>query len=189
MFNYIIAITIITLTLLIAISVIATSLYNGIPPMPTSPKVKTKLLRVLPPLEKGNIFEIGSGWGTLAFSLAKHFPMCSVHAYENSFFPYLFSTHCNKLKSLNNLYFHYQNFFFVSLKEADLIVCYLYPSAMKKLKKKLDNELSANCRILSHTFAIPGWKAEHIYEVNDLYHTKIYLYHFNTANPNLHLLA
>lgn len=145
----------------------------GISPMPTSPKVKEELFKLLPNEVNGDIYELGSGWGTLARSLAAHYTDHEILAYELSPVPYLFSRLVNTRK---NLHLKREDFFTVSLKEAGLVVCYLYPGAMLKLKAKFESELKPGALVLSHTFAIPGWKPVKIVEVNDLYRTKIYLY-------------
>ena len=148
----------------------------GITPTPTSAKVKKKLLQILPKRITGQIVELGSGWGTLAFSLAHHFPESKVKAYEISPIPYFISQLISKWLLYPNLHFIRQDFFDISLENATLIVCYLYPGAMNRLKTKFERELKPEAYVLSHTFAIPGWTPMSFTEVNDLYHTPIYLY-------------
>lgn len=153
------------------------SLRNGISPMPTSPKVKHLLINSLPKKWHGAIYELGSGWGTLAFPLAAKYPNCSVLAYENSPVPYLYSKILYLFFRHKNLLLKRQDFFEVDLKNAKMIVCYLYPGAMLRLKTKFEQELPQDSLVISHTFSVPGWKADKIIEVPDLYHSKIYIYH------------
>lgn len=150
--------------------------YNGISPMPTSKKAKISLFKNLPVCREGTIFELGSGWGTLVFPLAKKYPTCKVIGLENSPLPYLFSKSRQRLNPLPNLELRFTNFFSLPLNEASLIVCYLYPGAMKKLKIKFEKELTKGTYVISHTFSIPGWQPLNVYEIHDLYHNKIYLY-------------
>lgn len=144
--------------------------------MPTSFKTKRLLLDSLPKDQKGIIYELGSGWGTLIFPLAKQYPNCTVIGYENSPVPFLFAKGWLFFSRDTNLQIKRQDFFKADLKDASLIICYLYPGAMQSLKEKFEKELGKETIIVSHTFAIPQWKAYKIYEVNDLYHTKIYFY-------------
>ena len=160
----------------ILILIVGWSIKNGIGPMPTSPKVKRLLLDHLPKHCKGIIFELGSGWGTLAFSLAKKYPDCSIMAYENSPVPYGFSKFLNLFFRHRNLSIKRQDFFDVNLEKGTIIICYLYPEAMKKLKEKFEKELKPGTLIASHTFSIRGWSAVKIIEVPDIYHSKIYFY-------------
>ncbi len=150
----------------------------GITPTPTSPKVKARLLEILP-LEseiKGQIAELGSGWGTLAFAIARRFPNTLVYAYEISPIPYYISKFISYLIPYHNLCLVRQDFFTVSLNSVSLVICYLYPEAMARLKDKLSQELAPGAFVLSHTFAIPGWTPIRFIKVDDLYQTPIYLY-------------
>ncbi len=148
----------------------------GITPTPTSAKVKHKLLSILPKQISGEIAELGSGWGTLAFALARHFPTNQVNAYEISPIPYFISKLIYLVFPYPNLRIKRQDFFDVSLHHVSLVVCYLYPGAMTRLKTKLEGELAPEAYVLSHTFAIPGWTPIRFVRANDLYHTSIYLY-------------
>lgn len=159
------------------ILIVGWSLKNGIGPMPTSPKTKRVLFENLPADWRGTIYELGSGWGTLAFPLAKKYPSCTVVAYENSPIPYLFSKIRHIFWGYKNLFLKRQDFFKADLKNATMIVCYLYPGAMQKLKKKFENELMKGTLIVSNTFSVPGWHADKVVVVQDMYHSKIYLYY------------
>lgn len=164
---------------LIMLSIVCWTLKNGISPMPTSPKVRTELLKWVPPLSGGKIYELGSGWGTLAFALAKEFPGCHVHAYETSWIPYFYSIWKKKFLNVPNLTFHRRDLFTVSLQDASLIVCYLYPGVMQKLQLKFSKELLPSAIVISHTFALPNWEPFQTIEVKDIYKTRIYVYKMN----------
>lgn len=160
-----------------AVSIIVWSVRNGIAPMPTSPKAKKILLaKALPHEIQGPIFELGSGWGTLVFPLAKQFPLSQVTGYESSLIPYGVSKIVSFFFRQKNLRLARRDFFQEDLHEAALVVCYLYPGAMSKLKLKFEKELQPGTWVISNTFAIPGWYPIHVYEVNDLYRSKILVY-------------
>ena len=160
----------------IVISLVAWSIKNGISPMPTSFKAKSALLALLPSDLQGKIYELGSGWGTLMLPLARHYPRNMIIGFETSPLPYGFSLIWLKIIPLKNVKIMRQDFFSADLKEASLVVCYLYPGAMKKLKDKFQKELKPGTFVISNTFSITGWKVERLIEVGDLYHSKIYLY-------------
>ena len=141
--------------------------------MPTSSKVRRDLFATLPHLENGTVVDLGSGWGHLIFPLAKKYRTCKVVGYENSPIPYLFSTLVN---CVPNLTIMRKNFFKIPLRDVDLVICYLFPRAMEQLKIKLERELKPGARVISHTFAVPGWAPSQTMKVDDLYLSKIYLY-------------
>src|SRR5260221_4754564 len=141
--------------LLALLSIVIWTYITGISPMPTSPKVKKKLLDALPSSLHGTIVELGSGWATLAAPLAKKYPDCQVYGYETSPIPYLYGKIV--AYTISNLHMKRLDFFTIKLYQARLVVCYLYPKAMQKLKGKFDEELLSGTYVVSHTFAVPGW--------------------------------
>lgn len=166
-------VTTLSVALCILASILFFTLKNGISPMPTSMKVRNNLLMHMPQLQQGKIVDLGSGWGNLLFPLSRHYTHCEVIGYENSPLPYIFSSLMNHQ---SNVKIVRGDFFEASLGDVDLIVCYLFPKGMHKLKSKLERELKPGTQIVTHTFAIPGWNPDKTVEVDDVYHTKIYVY-------------
>ena len=136
-------------------------------------KLLVALFSNLPDLNEGTIVELGSGWGNLIFPLSKKYPNCKVIGYENSPVPFLYSA---LLNHRSNLKIIRGNFFQKPLQGVDLIVCYLFPRGMEKLRKKLEKELSAGAIVVSHTHPIPEWNPKEVIEVDDLDHSTIYIY-------------
>jgi len=144
--------------------------------MPTSSKVKKVIENALPEKIEGKVYELGCGWGGLAFQLATHYPDQEILAYEVSPIPWLYTDIMRRIYRLPNMTLYWKDFFNESLSDAGLVVCYLYPAAMERLKKKFEAELSPGTVIISNTFAIPGWEPEQVVKVNDFYRTKVYVY-------------
>lgn len=167
-------------------SVVVWSLKNGISPMPTSDKVRRKVLASIPPNTQGKIVDLGSGWGNMAIQLAKHLPHCQVIGYETSPIPYYFSKLWLYFDKLQNLAIEKNDFSNISLKDKSLIYTYLYPGAMKVLKKKFDDELTPGTIVISNTFAVPGWDPIQVLEVKDMYNTRIYMYIKSNSNIEAH---
>ena len=159
-----------------AIHITLVSLKVGISPMPTSKKVKEALFNHFPSIESGEVLELGSGWGHLCFPLATQLPACSIKGIEYSWVPYLFSRCMQKIMKRPNLKIEKGDFYQTSFRHAQCVVCYLFPKAMEKLKEKFDKELPEGAFVISHTFAITGWKPITETIASDLYRTKIYLY-------------
>ncbi|XXF75394.1 SAM-dependent methyltransferase [Myxococcaceae bacterium GXIMD 01537] len=157
-------------------SIIFYTLRTGISPMPTSPRVRRRLLTLVPLEQQGTLVEAGSGWGTLAFALADHCPGARVVAYELSPLPYAFSWLRQRLAPRPNLRLVRGDFLQASFAEAALVVCYLFPGGMTRLAPKLRAELPPGARILSHTFALRGWTPLRSTVVDDLFRTHLYLY-------------
>lgn len=158
------------------LSLVAYTLRTGISPMPTSWRVRRQVLGLVEPELEGTVLELGAGWGTLAFGLAERCPRARVVAFELSPLPYAFCWLRQRLVRRPNLELRREDFFRASFAGAAVVVCYLFPGAMARLGPKLREELPAGARIISHTFALRGWKPLRTQVVDDLYRTPIYLY-------------
>lgn len=158
-------------------SIVLWSIRNGIAPMPTSPKAKRALLKALPPTISGTVYELGAGWGTLLLPLARRYPHAETIGFETSPIPYLVAR--ARIRGFQNIKLQRQDFMQTDLADAGLVVCYLYPEAMRRLKIKFEVELKAGTWVISNTFAIPGWEPLQVVSVDDLYRNKIYIYKIN----------
>ena len=135
--------------------------------MPSSSQAKKAIYSLLPLEVEGTVYELGAGWGDILKELSTHYPR--VIGYELSPLPWAISALRTK-KCLR------KDFFEADLSDAGLIVCYLYPGAMRKLKEKFEKELKPGTLIISNTFQIPGWEPKQIINLRDLYRTPIYFY-------------
>jgi precorrin-6B methylase 2 len=165
------------------LSIVFESLRNGISPMPASAKVRHAVADEINRLSKGGtILEAGSGWGTLAIHLARQCPGWKIIGIENSPVPLWVSRffwRCISAvngSSLVSISFIKGNIYTYPYAEVDVIVCYLYPGAMKQLSEIANNRLSPGTRIISVCFALPGREPECIVTCGDLYRTKVYVY-------------
>lgn len=143
--------------------------------MPTSFKVKRKLIEELPDTFEGKIADLGSGWGTLLFALAEKYPHAKIIGYETSPIPYFVSKILCCLKGKKNIQLQRVDFFEIPWEQFDMVICYLYPGAMREIEKKVP-ELHKNALLVSHTFALSDRKPGKEVECPDLYRTKIYFY-------------
>lgn len=156
--------------LILLIILVITVFYSwklGISPMPSSSQAKKAIYSLLPLEAHGTVYELGAGWGDILKELASRYP--KVIGFELSPLPWLVSFVRTK-KCVR------KDFFNADLSDAALIVCYLYPAAMRKLKLKFEKELKPGTMIISNTFQIPGWEPTRIITLRDLYKTPIYLY-------------
>lgn len=167
-------------SLAIALVVIALiyiyTLLTGISPMPTSAKVRGAMLAALPDNINGAIFELGSGWGTLAVPLARQYSNCPVLGFEISPLPWLYSRLRQMVTQTQNLTFHRRNYLTADFSASALIVVYIHADGMEKLKPKFERELKPGTLILSNFFQIRGWEPIQELTVDDIHQTKVYLY-------------
>lgn len=134
------------------------------------------MLDAIPPETKGNIYDLGSGFGGLALLLAKRYPEANIVALELSLFPWLIACTRKMILRRKNVWFLKKDIHTFPLKAANIVMCYLYPGAMQKLDGKFRKELRKNTLIVSNSFSLPNWKEKAVFSAGDLSATKIYLY-------------
>ena len=163
--------------LLAVASVIYYGIRLGITPMPSSRKAIATLIGLIPDTTDGKIVDLGSGWGTLAYPIAKRFPNAEVVGYELSPLPWLYSRAKAVLVRRPNLSLLRRSVFDADLSDVDVVVVYLHPAAMRKLGPKFERELRPGTLVLSNTFAVPKWEPTQTYHLgkswlstsNDIY--------------------
>ncbi len=170
-----------TLTVLLLIVAIFNEYYQfrtKVSCMPTVPKVRKELLKIVSKYlddNHKNIAELGCGWGGLAVSLAKDNKKLNVTGIELSIFPYLISRF---RKSPKNLKILYQNIYDFNLQNTDIVICYLSNDHMAKLEYKMENELKSGSIVISSTFIFSKKQPIEVVELLGIYNTKIYIYLF-----------
>lgn len=156
-------------------------LITGISPVSSTFKSRKKIINSVSPDQEGYIYELGAGWGALAFPVARRCPNAKVVAYELSPIPWLFM----KIRSIffgpRNLRLVRRNFLRDDLSKAALILCYLHPQAMIKLSPKLARELDASTRIICNTFELPAWTPTLVANLEDLMCPQIFYYKLESA--------
>ncbi|SFL95577.1 hypothetical protein SAMN03159341_112153 [Paenibacillus sp. 1_12] len=173
------SVVLIAVMLLVMLFIIVSSLLNGISPMPSSLQVcRTVAAEINRVPRRGSMVEAGSGWGTLALHLVKHCPGWQLNGIENSLIPLWSSRLISRLfaRDRNSLKFTYGDIYRYSYDHTDLVVCYLYPGAMKRLSPILQKQLPPGAMVISVCFAMPDWQPERIITCKDLYRTKVYVY-------------
>jgi predicted O-methyltransferase YrrM len=164
------------IVLLVILLLLVYTLRTGISPVPTTPRVARVMLAMLPALPPGRVYELGSGWGGLAIALARRLPERAVVAVELSPLPWLLTRVRLALAPCPNLILLRGDFHALSLADAALVACYLYPGAMARLRPKLEAELPPGALVVSNSFAVPGWTATDKRIADDQYASPVYLY-------------
>lgn len=163
----------------IAVLFIVSSLaWVGILSAPYVPTRKRDLKRIyeIAQIRPGQVvYDLGAGDGRILIYGAKHYGIKGVGC-ELALFPLLSS----KIKALcagvsGQLSLRWKNLYKIDVSEADLVVSYLLPKTMGKLKKKFEQELKPGAKVIACGFEVPGW--EHVkYDKPDKRHVGLYLY-------------
>ena len=164
------------LALMAVLLVLVYTLWTGVPPTPSGPGLRAALFRCLPDAAAGPVYELGSGWGGIALGLVARYPGVAVRAFELSPLPFAVSRLRRWMAGANDLLIGRSDLFHQPLNDAALVICYLFPGKMVRLREKLSRELAPGTLVFSLVFAIPGWTPVRVETARDLYRSKVYVY-------------
>lgn len=148
----------------------------GVPPMPSGLAAKRAMLELLPERIDGVIYDLGSGWGGLAFALARRYPENRVVGIELSPVPYLAARLRLLISGRRNLTFERTDFLRRDLSDAGACTCYLMIWAMRRLEPYLKEQLPAGAVVVSHAFAFVDWPPDERVHVPEAGSTWFYRY-------------
>jgi hypothetical protein len=162
--------------LMIALSLVGFTISTGIAPMPSSTAACRAMRAAVAAAPDGPVVDLGSGWGTLAISVARADRGRRVIGYEVSWFPWLVSVALARVLRLSNVSFVRADFRGVALPWPAVILCYLYPGGMRDVAHKLATEMPKPLTLVSNTFALPSMQPHETIRLDDLYRTVIRVY-------------
>jgi len=169
---------IVLIVCLLVIFVASSLAWVGILAAPYVPSRKRDLKRVfeIGGVKKGDlVYDLGCGDGRILIYGAQHHGIRG-RGVELAACPYLFAVVKVWLKGLRGrVKIIYGSFFKTDLREADVVVTYLLPRAMQKLKPKFEKELKKGAKVVALGFEVKGWQPI-IYDKPDKKHVGIYVY-------------
>lgn len=169
-------IALLLITVIICLSVVWSTVWLGISPMPSSKKAREAVLKLSRETGTGPLYELGSGWGNLLIPLARQFPERKIVGYELSLLPWLTSLILVKLLQLKNVELHRQNFLKADLSEASVLLCYLYPGGMQAIADRLTAGHMTPEYLISNNFSLPAHHPVNVLYLTDFYKSPVYLY-------------
>ncbi len=133
---------------------------GGAPFVPTKRSSAEAMIR-LANLKKGTkVYDLGSGNGKL-LRLAQAKGARAVGFEIN---PLLVM-----LSNLRGARTRWKNFWNADISDADVVLVYLLPTHMERLKRKLKKEVKKGTLVVSNSFIFPGWKILRQDSVNHIY--------------------
>lgn len=123
--------------------------------VPSSNRVVRAMLELAAPKPHEKIIDLGAGDARFLIHAKKMFPDATVTGYEGAWWVYALGR-VRVFFSGENVTLLHQDFFSVSLRDADVVCCYLSIDAMKRLLPKLQQELKPGARVVSHAFSFHG---------------------------------
>lgn len=155
----IIVVCIVLAFVLIVILALSTSLivtvFGGGPFVPTPPPAVKKILKEAGIKKGAFLYDIGAGDGRFLHYAEKLYGARAI-GFEIDPFIYL-------IAKLKQILFGWKgtiirdNFQNHSIKDADIVICYMLPETLKIYQKKFDKELQIGATVVSYTFHIGSW--------------------------------
>ena len=107
-------------------------------------------------LERGILYDLGSGHGRFAAKIAKGLPNMKVWGIDDNGFRIALS----KARSLfvKNIKFKKENIFSANLSSANIVYIYLPQELMQDLQTKLQKELKPGVIIITNKVNFPSWQ-------------------------------
>lgn len=153
-----IALPLITVLMVLILVHQAAVFWLGAPTVSTPPDVAAVMLDQIPDHFDGTIVDLGAGWGALVAAAVARFPQAHVVAVEASPIPWLVLVVSQRLFSWRTVSVLRRDLFQIPLNHADVVLCFLYPKTLERLRLKLRAELRSGAVVVSHRFAIPRWR-------------------------------
>ena len=144
--------------------------------MPSSRKARQAVIELVRERGYREVVELGSGFGHLAIAIARACPEVKVIAYENSFFPWLFSLIARKWLHLPNLSLNFGNYYKADLSNQTAFICYYSTIGIQKTYDKLLKISNLRKDLISICFAVNQINPLITVRLKDLMSTSIYLY-------------
>lgn len=171
-------------TILILFIIIGLGLYGlqeyyqiklGIRPRPTPQNVINDIATILQSIgDTGTFVDLGSGYGTLIFGLAKRLPGWEFVGVEQSPTPWLMSNLRSIIKQVGNYRFFIGDAAQVPLHNYDVVYTNQSPTILKKWERGLAQRLESGTLFLSLDAALPRIKPLDKLTVDDVHTLYVY---------------
>jgi hypothetical protein len=148
-----VSLAVLLVTFLACLSLLVFQGITGVPPMSSSASEAADVVALLKQANlpaQANVYELGSGWGSLVIALARAFPDARVRGIEASPLPYWVARF--RTRKLSNVFLQRGNFHRCDLRDAHAVTCYLMIKPMPRLAAQLDRTLAAGTPVVSLTF-------------------------------------
>lgn len=132
------------------------SIITCVPFVPTARKARKRMVE-LAELKPGEIvYDLGCGDGCLLIEAMKK-ERVQARGYEISPMVYLLAKLRVLCSGARGITIRLNDFFGISLRDADVIFCYLMPCTIERLAKKLERECKEGCRVIANSFQFKTW--------------------------------
>ncbi|MGD0250098.1 MAG: SAM-dependent methyltransferase [Thermoplasmata archaeon] len=136
---------------------------------PTPRRAVERMLRFAEVGPQDTVYDLGAGTGAIVFRAARIY-RAKVVAVEVEPIRVLILRLRRRFGSFSDrIAIRWGDFFRLDFRGATVVTAFLWPGAMARLRPKLEAELPAGARVVSHCHKVPGWTAEQYDRATDVY--------------------
>ena len=133
---------------------------KGAPYVPTPQHVARKMLKLGNVSSNDVVYDLGSGDGRIVIMAAKEFGARGVGVEIDSQLVRRARRKARQAGVADKVEFHQGDLFDADLRDASVVMLYLWPTMNNRLRPKLQRELTPGDRVVSHSFDIDDWPAD-----------------------------
>ena len=144
---------------LLAMIIMFSLLYSAVryvPFVPTEGTVIRQMIEAAQLRDGQNVLDLGCGDGRVLMAALQKRDIQATGIEINPLISF-FARFRLRMRGMKAKIIH-GNFFALSLREADVIFCYLFPRVMQRLEQKFTAELRRGSTVVSYCFPIKAWK-------------------------------
>src|SRR5579872_2672383 len=151
---------------------------NSLAPYVVSPQqIVDRMLELADPKPGEFVYDLGSGDGRILITAVQRYRAKAVGIEISEALAKSTTERIQRLGLQNDARVINGDFLNVDLSPADIVTMYLATDANEMLKPNLEKQLKPGARIVSHEYAIPGWKPKLVdREFPEAHNHVIYLY-------------
>jgi cyclopropane fatty-acyl-phospholipid synthase-like methyltransferase len=150
---------------------------NSLAPYVASPQEIVERMLELADLKPGEtLYDLGSGDGRILITAVVRFKAKAVGIEISDDLVSSTNARIRRLGLDNDAQVIHGNFLNVDLSPADVVTMYLATDANEMLRPNLEKYLKKGSRVVSHDFAVPGWKPKLVDKDAEPHGHVIYLY-------------
>jgi len=122
------------------------------PPLGTKSKDVRRLIEVANVQAGEVVFDLGAGDGRLIIAAAREHPQAQIVGYELSPLHYVWCRLRLAIGGCRQAKVRFKDFYQVDFGQADVVLCFLTPGALAKLRTKFEQEMRPGARFVSYIF-------------------------------------
>ena len=155
---------------------------NRLAPYVSSPERVVDRMLALANIKPGEtVYDLGAGDGRVVIAAAEKYKARAVGVEISPKLVAEASARIEKLGLSSQARVMQGDILTTDVSRADVVIIYLVTSLNEKLRPRFERFLKAGARVISHDFAVPGWKPALVEKTGDRHPHSIYVYEMPPA--------